>query len=821
MRRPSVDALHQQQSSQTFDTICCHQEAHHHHHHHPEGHDLISAPRQRIISSIQAFHHSHVQIERLSETDQQEYAEWLEWKRKERSKARERKKRREERKRHRRQLLNLAREQQACIDLLSRRLANLEAKNGEVAEDVSYADYFWSDDENDNVEIERVARDVQKHEAALDKIQAQLAQLENQKVSSTQDDAEDEYFELDDSEDTAYDSAEDETPLMMLMNGFNFLHSFIKPAQPRELHTTSPSPLPRHSSSEDEQDVDKDQGVLDNSVTGDETDMEEADPDVASLSLADRSLRSRSSSASSVSSSSSSLEMTSRPFTFPFAGTLERLRKKQRARERRQRLSELCPLDGLPQALPLLSCGHWIKVINLQQDTPFRHHSSLYPQQYLEPRWRASRMVEQLHGNASAIAAAFPLANNVDNDNHEQEPQRRRRSYLSYLFGHRPISDFDEETIENEEHPDQQQATMQEQQQQETPIHQRFALDADFDFKDTEAHPLTRHDFISDQTLQIILDHCPNLARLTLSECTRITDRGLEMIRDSECVAREQLVSLHLAGCWRITDKGLASLVASVPAASVDDTVSDCREDTAASTASSTAEPSDDLVHLRLESFDIAGCWQVTDQGVTTVLRACGVYLTHLRVSSCELVTGDTVLELAEHCPKIRWLDLARTGPIHDAAIQALATHCHQLEWLTLARAHPDEPSDGSSELGEISDATIGKLCEWCPQLQLLDLSYNHSLTNESIELLSQHATSLVCLTIIGCSGITAQALYALAQLRNTSGKLSCITMGDALGISESDIERIMQGTLSGWQKSSVEETSMSDILGGLSWEDD
>jgi hypothetical protein len=118
-----------------------------------------------------------------------------------------------------------------------------------------------------------------------------------------------------------------------------------------------------------------------------------------------------------------------------------------------------------------------------------------------------------------------------------------------------------------------------------------------------------------------------------------------------------------------------------------------------------------------------------------------------------------------------------------------------------------------------ITDRALALLCESCPKLQLLDLSYITTISNSAIESLSESAKSLVCLTIIGCPGITSQSLMYLARLRNNSGKLGCITMGDALGISEGDIEAIMQGTLSGWQKSLVDETNLGEIL-GRSWDE-
>lgn len=131
---------------------------------------------------------------------------------------------------------------------------------------------------------------------------------------------------------------------------------------------------------------------------------------------------------------------------------------------------------------------------------------------------------------------------------------------------------------------------------------------------------------------------------------------------------------------------------------------------------------------------------------------------------------------------------------------------------------HQDQEEEKVKE-DSITDRALALLCESCPNLQLLDLSYISTISNTAMESLSETAKSLVCLTIIGCPGITSQSLLYLARLRNSSGKLGCITMGDALGISERDIELIMQGMLSGWQKSLVDETNLGEIL-GRSWDE-
>ncbi|KAG0212443.1 hypothetical protein BGX33_003623 [Mortierella sp. NVP41] len=402
---------------------------------------------------------------------------------------------------------------------------------------------------------------------------------------------------------------------------------------------------------------------------------------------------------------------------------------------------------------------------------------------------------------------------------------------------------------------------------------------------------LSRRDFVNDWTVKTIMDHCPGLCRLTLSECHGITDRSLELIRDSACVANRTLVSLHLAGCSQITDRGLLGLVGTStkrttttdlshePSTSLSSSISPfslAPIPTQTSTAQSTP-----TTFVRLESLDFAGCHQISDKGMIPLLKQCGSRLLQLRVSDCEEITSASVVALANHCPNTQWLDLCRTGILTEESLILLAERCTDLEWLNLARINPGQlesldgleannngdgddvgdggesnvnNNDGETEESEqeeevemddekilldsngihhsktdeedeqvkedsITDRALALLCESCPKLQLLDLSYISTISNNAMESLSETAKSLVCLTIIGCPGITSQSLLYLARLRNSSGKLGCITMGDALGISERDIEQIMQGTLSGWQKSLVDETNLGEIL-GRSWDE-
>ncbi|CAG8433164.1 9565_t:CDS:2 [Diversispora eburnea] len=289
------------------------------------------------------------------------------------------------------------------------------------------------------------------------------------------------------------------------------------------------------------------------------------------------------------------------------------------------------------------------------------------------------------------------------------------------------------------------------------------ALDSSLDINEI-------NEFVTDATIQTIALTCPNLRRISLNGCTHISDSSLDSLSIHHCAS--SLLSISLSGCRKITDTGLKMLSKS------------CQKFT---------------------SLNISDCGKITDKGVSAIAKGCP-RLRQVRLSDCSRLTDQSIEALLFNCPRLSWLDIARIGRIQDSTIQLIADICQEnLEWLNLAHK------------------SIIMLTKKCPNLQLLDLSYLNSITNSSIESIAKNSYSLICLTIIGCRLITCDSLRYLAQLRRKSGHLGCITMGDAAGITEDDIESITnepEGLLSGWQKSSVDENSLKEILGGISWED-
>ncbi|CAG8590316.1 4472_t:CDS:2, partial [Acaulospora morrowiae] len=315
---------------------------------------------------------------------------------------------------------------------------------------------------------------------------------------------------------------------------------------------------------------------------------------------------------------------------------------------------------------------------------------------------------------------------------------------------------------------------------------------------------LSEIEVVTDATVQTIALTCPNLRRINLNRCTHISDAALDSLSAHRCAT--SLTSVSLGGCRKITDAGLKMLSKS------------CQG---------------------LTSLNIAECCKITDKGVQMIARGCPK-LRQVRLSDCPRLGDHSIEALVMNCPRLCWLDVSRIGHITNSAVQLIANTCQEnLEWLNLARPspwgvsypsalanpslHPATTHVRRHDNDEISDVSIAMLARQCPNLQLLDLSYLNAITNNAINVISNHSFSLVCLTIIGCRLVTCDSLRYLAQLRRKSGHLGCITMGDAAGITEEDIESITnepEGLLSGWQKSSVDENSLKEIIGGASWED-
>ncbi|KAF9275135.1 hypothetical protein BGZ88_002529 [Linnemannia elongata] len=431
------------------------------------------------------------------------------------------------------------------------------------------------------------------------------------------------------------------------------------------------------------------------------------------------------------------------PTRLPFRGAFARIRRRQATKECRRRRAEIRPWDGLPASLPLRTCGQWIQVINLQQEMPY--HQRVMTQSFMQ--------------HPATPAQGTTLRSRAIQLIQQQQQQEQQQQGLIGGGGRYGILGSVFRYLTRQQAPD-------------TLI-------------GAAAEPerlLSRRDFVNDWTVKTILDHCPGLCKLTLSECHGITDRSLELIGDSACVAARTLVSLHLAGCSQITDP----------------------------------ERCTDLEWLNLARVSPGVLESSLEDGLGGGSGAEGDNTNNGGTGGGidSAIDGEAEIEQDNEEEVINVDNEKISDPADGDRLVKEETSTE-----TEDRREDQEEEEKKVKEDSITDRALALLCESCPNLQLLDLSYISTISNTAMESLSETAKSLVCLTIIGCPGITSQSLLYLARLRNNSGKLGCITMGDALGISERDIEQIMQGTLSGWQKSLVDETNLGEIL-GRSWDE-
>ncbi|EDO47403.1 predicted protein, partial [Nematostella vectensis] len=234
--------------------------------------------------------------------------------------------------------------------------------------------------------------------------------------------------------------------------------------------------------------------------------------------------------------------------------------------------------------------------------------------------------------------------------------------------------------------------------------------------------------WVDDRMVVLIAQNCPNLKRLDLKACFKVTDASLKEVAryctNLECInlyctattenGFEELVRrcrnisgcIHLTWCFFITDESLKSIA------------NQCK---------------------CLKTFRIRECQQVTDQGLKEILLSCSMLrtleierlyqvsdLTNQSMNRAEnlpnlqslkitdtRMNDETLTKLTERCPNLRsllkWLSVL-VRRVHDSDLFAIATHSHQLIGLELG------------DCGGCSDRGVSSLSRGCPYLMKLVL---------------------------------------------------------------------------------------------------
>lgn len=114
------------------------------------------------------------------------------------------------------------------------------------------------------------------------------------------------------------------------------------------------------------------------------------------------------------------------------------------------------------------------------------------------------------------------------------------------------------------------------------------------------------------------------------------------------------------------------------------------------------------LCEGRLQQLDLEMCMDVTDEAISLLAKRCPD-LRFLRLKNCKRVSDAALFDLAKNCPKLVALNISGCVEITDQGIQAMARHCGELQALSLMNQF-------------FGAGALEALLNHCPKLKLLDL---------------------------------------------------------------------------------------------------
>ncbi|KAF2476975.1 RNI-like protein [Lindgomyces ingoldianus] len=265
---------------------------------------------------------------------------------------------------------------------------------------------------------------------------------------------------------------------------------------------------------------------------------------------------------------------------------------------------------------------------------------------------------------------------------------------------------------------------------------------------------------VSDGTLQP-LSGCKRVERLTLTNCTKLTDLSLTaMLKHNR-----SLLALDVTGLDSITDKTMLALAQNT---------------------------------VRLQGLNITNCKKITDESLEAVARACR-HLKRLKLNGCSQLTDKSIIAFAMNCRYILEIDLHDCKNLEDESITTLITEGPHLRELRLAHcgritdnAFLRLPSEASYEslrildltdCGELQDMGVQKIVQAAPRLRNLVLAKCRLITDRAVLAITRLGKNLHYIHLGHCSRITDAGVSQLVKLCNRIRYIDlacCVLLTDA-----------------------------------------
>lgn len=246
---------------------------------------------------------------------------------------------------------------------------------------------------------------------------------------------------------------------------------------------------------------------------------------------------------------------------------------------------------------------------------------------------------------------------------------------------------------------------------------------------------------LTDHTLYAVARNCPRLQGLNITGCSKVTDDSL-LVVSQNC---RQIKRLKLNGVSNVTDRSILSFAENCPAILEID-LHDCKLVTSQSVTALLTT----LRHLR--ELRLAHCTEINDSAFLKLPeRMTFDSLRILDLTACENVKDDAVERIVNAAPRLRNLVLAKCRFITDRSVAAICKLGKNLHYVHLGHC------------SNITDGAVIQLIKSCNRIRYIDLACCNRLTDLSVQQLAT-LPKLRRIGLVKCQAITNQSILALAH---------------------------------------------------------
>ncbi|KAE8352031.1 hypothetical protein BDV28DRAFT_158244 [Aspergillus coremiiformis] len=246
---------------------------------------------------------------------------------------------------------------------------------------------------------------------------------------------------------------------------------------------------------------------------------------------------------------------------------------------------------------------------------------------------------------------------------------------------------------------------------------------------------------LTDHTLYTVAKNCPRLQGLNITNCIKVTDDSLIVVSENCRLIKR----LKLNGVIQVTDNAILSFACNCPA---------------------------------ILEIDLHDCKSVTNRSVTALMATLST-LRELRLAHCTEIDDSAFLELPKHLSmdSLRILDLTACEHVRDDAVECIVNSAPRLRNLVLAKCRfiTDRAVWAICKLGKnlhyvhlghcsnITDTAVIQLVKSCNRIRYIDLACCNRLTDLSVQQLAT-LPKLRRIGLVKCTLITNRSILALAR---------------------------------------------------------